>query len=161
MTEGRTLKELNVQPGDVVECIKSGSDFVVGKEYRLDDRNCIHGCPVSYYNVSLFRIVSRASDAKPDTPVLWKDMSDAQVGALVKAQMAGKDIQVWVNARWIEKMHGGWIKDYAYRIKPAPVVLREFWIVGGCEAYDSLQEAQDACSKLMWPSIIHVREVLS
>lgn len=40
-----------------------------------------------------------------------------------------------------------------------PAEPREFWIVGGCEAYDTLQEAQDACSNLMWPSIVHVREV--
>ena len=56
----------------------------------------------------------------------------------------------------------------AYKLADAMIAAREakpyaepraFWIVGGCEAYDSLQEAQDACSKLMHPNILHVREV--
>lgn len=40
-----------------------------------------------------------------------------------------------------------------------PAKPREYWILGGCEAYDSEQEATDACSSLMHPSIVHVREV--
>ena len=64
-------------------------------------------------------------------------------------------------------MHPAFGLTNTYRAKPQPPKPREWWLVDGCEAYDSLQEARDAIRQLRYRGgyrgdepIIHVIEVI-
>lgn len=59
---GKTLKELNVQVGDVVECVSAyGTWLENGKQYTVEDNMTVGDNPVSSLNMSTFRIISRAT----------------------------------------------------------------------------------------------------
>jgi len=50
-----------------------------------------------------------------------------------------------------------WHAAAAYRLKPQPPKPREWWVVGGCEAWDNEEEARNyALSR----DVVHVREVI-
>jgi len=59
-----------------------------------------------------------------DTPTLWRDMTDAEKGALLLAHHEGKVIEVWVvdhhASWWGEKAVSYWRDDLAYRVRPEP-----------------------------------------
>ena len=58
---GNTLKELNVQVGDVVQCVTaSGHWLKCGEEYTVKDDNTVGGTHILALNQSTFRIISRA-----------------------------------------------------------------------------------------------------
>lgn len=155
-----TLKELNAQPGDVVECVSvpdGGDDEDLGKIHYV--RNGVYGLaayenkedpkgganpywsiePAYSQRTARFRIVSRASDtpkkwkgsvwsgnhtygdAPADAPKLWRDMTDAEKGALLLAHYEGKVIECFnshLPGKWRLKAHGGWITYFAYRVRP-------------------------------------------
>ena len=126
--ETGTLKELNVKPGDLVECVGEGTSFsfAVGEKYLVtkssDGRLECHG--VSYGIKSgkcdwKFRIVSRASD--PDTPKLWRYMTPEEKGALLLAHHEGKVIE-FEGQGWHKVAFGdpGWYDYTAYRVSPEP-----------------------------------------
>jgi len=59
---GKTLKELNVQVGDVVECVSAHGDWLKkGKTYTVDHDMRVVGHDITSLNVSTFRIISRAT----------------------------------------------------------------------------------------------------
>lgn len=71
---------------------------------------------------------------------------------------------------WYHGAKRGWLDDpnpqhtfykgsLTIRVKPQPPKPREWWIVGGCEAWDTEEAARDNAT--FGASIIHVREVLS
>ena len=66
----------------------------------------------------MWRIVSRAAD----TPKLLRDMTDAEIGALVRAHHEGKVIEVvdTFNGAWVPAPAPGWWLRNAYRICPEP-----------------------------------------
>jgi hypothetical protein len=76
-SETGTPKELNLQPGDVVECLMwFGDMFVADKEYTVSCDGRLRGehkddWVEQDFNGGKFRIVSRAAD----TPKLWRDMT--------------------------------------------------------------------------------------
>lgn len=110
MSELKTLKELNVRPGDVVEVIGGSRWEIVDCDnygFRVNDT-------VAPYlsNTLPFRIISRASD----TPKLWRDMTDAEKCALFLAHCKGKSIEVFAN-HWLPTTPL-WKANYAYRIRP-------------------------------------------
>ncbi len=49
-----------------------------------------------------------------------------------------------------------WLDTVTYRAKREP---RRFWIVGGCEAYSSQEEAERAARDLLAPDVVEVIEV--
>ena len=118
--EYKTLSELDVQPGDVVECMTSYRDtWTVGKQYTMTD--CGLECNFTQpqqSSISTFRIVSRAAD----TPKLWRDMTPEEKGALLLAHHEGKVIEFWNGVSWRIVYCGipSWFEDDAYRIRPKP-----------------------------------------
>lgn len=119
-TETGTLAELNVKPGDVVECVWPG-----GYRYKHTIACVSDGI---YYSKDTggelgdavpWRIVSRASD--PDTPKLWRDMTREEKGALLLAAHEGKVIEYEAHGwRATAANDPGWFDDTAYRIRPEP-----------------------------------------
>lgn len=126
MTKIGTLKELGVQPGDVVECVlglSSASISIGGKyvieidptdgeiSYRDDDGDW---CDLFE---DVFRIISRATE----TTKLWRDMTPEEKCALLLAHHDGKVIE-WVSGGKVRRSNEGytplWGDIYAYRVKP-------------------------------------------
>jgi hypothetical protein len=116
----KTLKELNVKPGDVVEYIPKGRTSTVTKVVG----DVYYGCsddddtPVGpYTDKPHFRVVSRASAG---TPKLWRDMTPEEKGALLLAHHEGKQIEL-LNCKtggWMRALIPAWIPCAAYRVKP-------------------------------------------
>ena len=52
-----------------------------------------------------------------DTPKLLRDMTDAEIGALVRADNDGKVIEIWVHDEWSE-VDPRWKPGNAYRVRP-------------------------------------------
>ena len=121
-TEYKTLRELDVKPGDVVRCMYFDRDSgTYTKTIESVEENIVTyvgGGPDSL--VSTCRIISRAP--RDETPKLWRDMTDAEKGALLLAHHEGKVIECWGGSNWIGKSHGGWGNCNAYRIRPEPKV---------------------------------------
>jgi len=135
-----TLKELNVKPGDVVECVACDQPSFIGDiaTIRDDGSAKIKGCS-GIFDPRLdeafsrkFRLISRASDA----PTLWRDMTDAEKGALLLAAHEGKVVEVWVvdhhASWWGEKAVSYWRDHLAYRVRPEPK-LETVTLHGSCK----------------------------
>lgn len=138
MMEGKTLDKLNVQVGDVVECVgwtRDDSTYCVGNKYTIMERH-----PAGYVNEmcavrendgyakilkdyggdqQLFRIVSRAND-----PKLWRDMTAEEKGALLLAAHEGQVIQFYnpTSDWWYDLPKEPFQDAWAYRVKPEPQV---------------------------------------
>ena len=124
MTEVGTLKDLDVKLGDVVEYVKGFDGMYpdyIGERMIGDDRG---GVKFGYNNgfsvcgSHIFRIISRA-----DTPKLWRDMTDAEKGALLLAFHNDKKcLEIWRNGEWVDCGYSTWKGDTAYRVRPEPKV---------------------------------------
>lgn len=124
-----TLKELDVKPGDVVECVRGALHALTGCKYTLNENCGIKGFYGWQVNCSQFRIVSRASD----TPKIWRDMTDEEKGALLLAHHEGRVIERHVGKldeengalfpadEWRFVFRPVWHEDISYRVKPEPV----------------------------------------
>jgi hypothetical protein len=123
--EAGTLKELNVKPGDVVECVSLGrngsSHYVtVGKRYTINPNRSYtdDGGEINFGFSEAFRIISRASD----TPNTWGEMTDAEKGALLLAAHEGKVIEGWdIHLNEWRLIIPEWFDIRAYRVRPEPV----------------------------------------
>jgi len=74
-----------------------------------------YGC---WDTCSKFRLISRATAQ----PTIWRDMTDAEKGALLLAAHEGREIQLWHSrGGWVESVEFGAVEDIAYRVKPEPV----------------------------------------
>jgi hypothetical protein len=130
--ETGTLAELNVKPGDVVECVgwldDDDNDFLVGKQYTIMEKH-----PKGHYDdlcavregrgwtrvynedaKMLFRIVSRASD----TPKKWCEMTDEEKGAILLAEHRGEVVEIWGGNGWWSPCSVGRYQGSAYRVRP-------------------------------------------
>ena len=132
--ETGTLAELNLKPGDVVECVNrvyyKGLHWTCYEKHPKGycDRLCVcfrDGDRSGYLRVKntcdwKFRIVSRAS--QPDTPKLLRDMTDAEIGALVRAHNEGKVVEWFIpeSAVWARASNPSWAEGLAYRVRPEP-----------------------------------------
>ena len=131
-TEGKTLAELDVKPGDVVEFIETGK--------RSTITHFAHG---SYYGTGKhpdwpycddadFRLISRAA---PE-PKTWGEMTPDEKGACALALIEGRlqysdyNSSVGYPGGWNDKNNMTFFDDTYYRIKPEPVV-EEVEIYGG------------------------------
>jgi hypothetical protein len=111
------LQDLDVRKGDVVRMVWNNilmheSDQVetITKDgsYSFRSGDSGHG----------FDIVSRAEDTAYKKV---KDMSDAELGALVHASNSGEDIEVRrEGSSWRYISTPSWEGDYYYRVKPKP-----------------------------------------
>lgn len=115
----KTLKELNVKPGDVVQ-------YNGGKMYTVMKDECLKHSdgsvrPYGDWGWSpYFTVVSRAED----TPTKWGDMTPEQKGALLLAHHEGKTIECYCfREGQFTTTHEPYLFDgVAYRIKPEPKV---------------------------------------
>jgi hypothetical protein len=131
--EYKTLRELDVQPGDVV-CDKIGVRKII-IDITEDAAYSTGGYPLLLDN-PIWRIVSRASDTtkrgRPrasvspdhawevdDTPKLWRDMTPEEKGALLLAKHEGKVIECYFLSGWVE-CNPEWYENFAYRVRPEP-----------------------------------------
>jgi hypothetical protein len=134
---GKTLKELNAQPGDVVS-FGNGPYTITkidgGLFYAKDKHGAICG-PLG--DAVLWHIVSRAVD----TPKLWRDMTPEEKGALLLAHHEGEviEVQKTTGSIWYKATKPIWHSDYAHRIRPEPkvetVTIR--WQPSGAAVYSS------------------------
>ena len=92
--EQYTLAELNVKPGDVVECVADAGlrNYVKGKQYTINsDGETIQEDGIAYNgSLSKFRIISRASDA-PASPVRTVTRTEIVPGVYGIVDLAGVD----------------------------------------------------------------------
>ena len=110
--EYKTLSELDVKPGDVVESMAGSQNTI--KTMTTD--TVIDTYDIEWSNRNpIWRIVSRASD----TPKPLRDMTDAEIGALVRAKNEGKVIEIWDYDEWLEA-EPAWDATNAYRVRPEP-----------------------------------------
>jgi co-chaperonin GroES (HSP10) len=127
-----TLKELNVKPGDIVECVRTQCGLWTrnGQRYNISVK---HGDivavntygeyrQVDMMDISTFRIISRASD----TPKTWGEMTDAEKGALLLHEYEKGNFSIQyghsMTDTWGTKhIHEPYQNDTRYRIKPEPV----------------------------------------
>lgn len=120
-----TLAELNVKPGDVVECVEWwGGYYNKGQNYPVVDGFGAPSLSIGTKDIcGRWRIVSRA----PEKPKLWRDMTPEEKGALLLAHHEGKVIE-WTGHFGSEfdmdSTRGTpvWSATHAYRIKPKPKV---------------------------------------
>ena len=131
-TEGETgmLAELDVKPGDVVECVVSEGCFTQGKLYKVEENGSIEDDVGDawrsvgrrlYMPESIFRIISRASD----TPKTWGEMTNAEKGGIALGFVQGETVQCWQDGDtpeyWADITDPNWNDDCKFRIKPEPV----------------------------------------
>lgn len=131
----KTLRELNVQPGDVVENSNSGLFDIVfvtneTKHPRAKLVNpgqlvalSVDGCNHQEVNTSCcsnWRIVSRAP--REETPKLWRDMTPEEKGALLLAHHEGKEIESndRIGGEWIKVERPSWFDHLYYRVRQEP-----------------------------------------
>ena len=141
---GKTLKELNVQPGDVVSSpyydkvpmtVLEFSSAFPG-EYSFEQY-------VIPPNESGFTLVSRASD----TPKLWRDMTPEEKGALLLAHHEKKGIDFWNDGEW-DDSSPAWHPDNAYRIRPEPKVEAVAFEHAGCRFTFSRIDGDPDCDSV-------------
>ena len=115
-----TLQELNVQAGDVVECVNGCGNAKVGFEYVVNENKDILNFLNNKTNMSTFRLISRAP--RDETPKLWREMYAEEKGALLLAAHDGKVIEQHQGPfGWQERVDMPmWQGHSAYRIKPEP-----------------------------------------
>jgi hypothetical protein len=114
--EGKTLQELGVKAGDVVRWKDNATTYMI--KMNNDGEYCTGDDMATLDDQSPhWSIVSRATQS----PTLWRDMTDAEKGALLLAKFEGRDVDVWSDGLWC-KTTPLFLDTYAYRIKPTPKV---------------------------------------
>lgn len=101
----------------------------------------------------------------PAPPPIWRDMTDAEKGELLLADHEGETIEYYDShlSSWLVD-HGfdpHQKPDVRYRVaEPEPKEPREWWIVGGCEAWDNQADAINSAKTSRHSDVVHVREVI-
>ena len=161
------LKELDVNPGDVVEFVSwsDGDTNDVGNRYVIMEKHpegysdgLVAYAEDGYFNVwgdehdiryvAKFRIISRASD----TPKAWSSMTDAEKGALLLAKYEGKVIESFFSLTGWVSYQGLFYQEKAYRIKPEPEVITYNWFGTFADGFSDMA-ATDATHILIFNTI--------
>jgi hypothetical protein len=117
-----TLQELNLKPGDVVECVTAKTKaFTPGCRYKVFEKRGLvkvhddDGYPV-HSSTSEFQLVT-------GQPLTWAEMTPEEKGALLLARHEGKVIEYWQEpVGWLDVTTVcSWSDQYAYRVRPEPV----------------------------------------
>jgi hypothetical protein len=122
-----TLGNLDLKVGDVVECVDdtyAKGSLIVGCTYPCETDGLIvdeHGDEFEWASAK-FKVVSRAAD----TPTIFKDMSDAEQGALLLAKYRGQRIQAYDDGygKWLDCSSPVFLQALAYRIAPTYITGR-------------------------------------
>jgi len=126
-----------VKPGDVVQCMQweNGQTYLGSLRHHIRDgkygvaayQEAKRGDVEVHFYLDAdakFRIISRAP--RDDTPKLWRDMTDAEKGALLLAHHRGEVIEgraeTWPDGEWSNIPVPSWNYDSAYRVRPEPKV---------------------------------------
>jgi len=154
MTEIGTLKELNLKPGDVVKCVSTPNfdcEWTIGSLYTMTDIGLPSDKNIPQrISISEFRLISRASEI----PKLWRDMTDAEKGALLLAHHEGKVIEYFIGGcGWMKCPAPIWSYGHAYRVKPEPKrvtvpLMADFKEIGTIDLVDGKPDL--ASIKLDW-----------
>jgi len=85
-----------------------------------------------------------------ETPTLWRDMTDAEKGALLLAKHDGKGIEIWQGSEWKGMMTGSFGNVCAYRINPTPVtrtvdLMADFKVIGTITLIDGIPDPTSIC----------------
>jgi hypothetical protein len=116
-----TLKELDVKPGDVVECVTGSWHTSKGQRYTINSECDILNYSNGKTNESTFRLIPRATHE----PKTWAEMTPEEKGALLLAHHEGADIEVWVVdhdfSGWLPARKPRWHDCLCYRVRPEPV----------------------------------------
>jgi hypothetical protein len=133
--ETGTLKELNVQPGDVVTAVEKGSTFFSAeKTYKIGDGPTIvddtgDRVPIDY-PPHTFRIISRATPQTDLTAITTPfGLLDAATQEALRAH--GGPYEVFTPRGFETAMECAWSKTCTYRVKPAPkaeTVSEDLWM---------------------------------
>jgi hypothetical protein len=145
--EYKTLRELDVKPGDVVVNYLRGAGTIVVDKV---EGGAFYSESMRMSHAPIWRIVSRASEnpqtytpgerqavatyprasVSPDhawevddTPKPIRDMTDAEIGALVRANNEGKVIESIcseVDSEWDVVVYPAWFQNKSYRVRPEP-----------------------------------------
>ena len=159
MTEGKTLAELDVKPGDVVRFHTSPS--IIGEWNHEQSSWGVYGDQgIWLLDSPDYHIVARADERedaednrtcderadgpfvkvdidKPDKPKTWGEMTDAEKGALLLAWQTGGVIEFWNEEElwWeITDCHPQEFEADAYRIRIEPVretLSQAYGVYGG------------------------------
>lgn len=131
--ETGTLKELNVKPGDVVECVDHGvseDHLTFGKYYDIVNGPMLQTDMGSWWGdgvlahtafpmLAKFRILSRATPT-PDLTAITTPFGLLDE-AIKKAMRAhGGPYEMWDGEEWDEGIPS-WYGDCTYRVKPSPI----------------------------------------
>ena len=121
-----TLADIDAKPGDVVRHVAyfDGRDDVFQGELVINSELCPCAFGDEMFGSdsrSIFRLISRAADTT-DTPTIFRDMTDAEKGALLLAAHGGAVIEYYSdkNMEWVCVGKPSWVSGKAYRIKPEP-----------------------------------------
>ena len=129
--EYKTLRELDVQPGDVVES-SARHRVEVADISRVSYCEMTNGFGYDW-DMPMWRLISRAprddvgtqpvnSATLNGTPTLWRDMTELEQLRLKVAQYEGKVIECWQDSEnpghWAH-VSPSWSDGCKYRIRPA------------------------------------------
>lgn len=132
--ETGTLKELNVQPGDVVECVREGSGYTKeGWRYVINDDRGVDGLGQIFFTKSKFRIISRATP-QPDLTAITTPFGLLDTATQEALRAHGGPYEMWFGEKWSD-IKPDWSAGVpTYRVKPAPkveTVTVDGWLTPG------------------------------
>ena len=148
--ETRTLKELNVKPGDVVECVDHGvteDHLTVGKYYGIVNGPMIQTDKGKWWGegglahtgfpmLAKFRIISRAAQPTPDLTAITTPFGLLDEATQEALRAHGGPYEWWNGEVWnyAEKAcaFSSASPAFAYRVKPEPkreTVTDDRWLI--------------------------------
>ena len=113
-------KYYELNNGAVKQCKYYSGCYMLGQGYY--SKTGIHNHYAADHPLSVKREVETGTLAS-DTPTLFRDMTDAEKGALLLAEFNGEVIQTYNVVEWFDitgECH--FCDDAAHRVKPKPVV---------------------------------------
>ena len=117
---GTLGRDLNLKVGEKYLCVYSSHSVVKeGEVYTITHPEYINGRKASWFKLTRFVKVSEG-----DKPKTWGEMTDAEKVALLLAKYEGKATQFFskITESWELSNHTTLYNNYAYRIKPVPVI---------------------------------------
>ena len=109
-------RKIIMRSGKYSPDVSVGSIMTVTKEHS--NGNVEATLDGSGEDIKWFVLAECFDEYTPETPTLWRDMTDAEKGALLLAYHEGKVIEAWLyDDKWMA-LPPDWGQHNAYRIKP-------------------------------------------
>ena len=112
--------------------------FLIDGLWNYDDDGKVSSLPE--HRDDLVAEWTEATPAEPaseiETPKIWRDMSDAEKGALLLAHHEGAEIEWLDKGIWVEAAPN-WVSTVAYRARPVPKqpVVETVTLGGACNGF--------------------------